>query len=77
LIGGWLGLRAALDAAEMAEILPLSGMEPQPLLYRPNYPGGILINSYSNFVLGHHGEVLLGSAEVFSADDIDPDNGDL
>jgi hypothetical protein len=31
------------------------------------------MNSRSNFVLGHHGKVLLGSAEVFSAGEVDPD----
>lgn len=45
-------------------------------MYRPNYPGGKLINSRSKFVLGHNGKVHLGTAEVFSADDVDPDDAD-
>jgi hypothetical protein len=48
-------------AAQMAEILP----------QRPNYRGGKLTNSCRNSVLRYHGKMLLESAKIFSADDIE------
>jgi hypothetical protein len=37
-IGGWIGPRIGLDAVEK-NFLPLSGLEPWPLLYRLSYSG--------------------------------------